>query len=126
MLDTLTRQAPLLTTPPHGATTRGRDPDERRDHRHDEDVLGTPREGVALVPRPTSQMTHELARRHSSGVVAVADDDDISRGDVVRGPVLEGEIGLREPIDSQTCYAWLGRAHGYLLVISLLFLTYHA
>ena len=75
-LDTLTRQAPLLATPPQGATARRRDPDERRDHRHNYHILGTPREGVALVPGPTPQMADELARRHSSGVVAVADDDD--------------------------------------------------
>ena len=25
-----------------------------------------------------------------------------------------------------TCYAWLGRAHGFLLMISLLILTFHA
>ena len=85
MLDTLSRESSLPPSP-QGATARRRDPDERRDHRHDEDVLlGPPREGVALVPRPTSQMAHELVRRHSSGVVAVADDDDISRGDGVRG-----------------------------------------
>ena len=98
-LDTLTRQAPLLATPPQGATTRGRDPDERRDHRHDEDVPGAPREGVALVPRPASQMAHELARRHLSGVVAVADDHKAARGD----GVIWGQIG--ESILDSLCVA---------------------
>ena len=34
-------------------------------------------------------MANELARRHSSGVVAVADDHKAARGDGVRGPVLD-------------------------------------
>ena len=66
-------------------------------------------------------MAHEFERRHSSGVVAVADDDDIPRGDGVRGPVLEealrevhrprrrqhGQEGSEEP----PCYTIRLRRH---------------